>query len=104
MEHMRDVKSLQLSDHQFENLVAGGLEFLLHFLETAFRFEVFKQSLDMGFNIGLFEAIAMLFSLDVTILHVLILITLLLPVEFKINVPGDCGDGQALVCQFHNLL
>lgn len=58
----------------------------------------------MSLNISLLEAIAMLFALDVFALHVFTLKTLLLPVEFKIDVAGYCCNRELLGSQFHNFL
>ena len=40
VEDVGDVESLELSDHQSEDLVACRLQLLLHLLQTALRFEI----------------------------------------------------------------
>ena len=52
----------------------------------------------------LFVAVSVLLALDVLLLHLLVLLTLLLPVEFKVDVACDICDWQVLLCQFHNFL
>ena len=58
----------------------------------------------MSLNICLFVAVSMLFFLDILLDHLLVLLALLLPVEFKVNVACNSCDGQIFPCQFHNFL
>ena len=58
----------------------------------------------MRLDVGLLEAVTMLLPLDVHVFHLRALQALLLPVEFKIDVPSDRGDWEVLFSQFHNFL
>jgi len=53
---------------------------------------------------SLLITVSVLLTLDVLLLHDLVDLTLLLPVELKVDVPCNFSDWQGLVCQFHNFL
>ena len=58
----------------------------------------------MGLNESLLVTVSMLLSLDVLVSHILVGLTLLLPVEFEVDIACDSGDGEVLLRQFHNFL
>lgn len=77
----------QLSDLQAEHFVASRNELLDEFLLTGLILLVLEQRLDSALNESLLEAAAV-----VLLLAVLELFTLLLPVEFEVDVTRRHGD------------
>ena len=58
----------------------------------------------MSLDESLFITVAMLLTLDVLLLHDLVNLALLLPIELEVDVLSNFSDWQVLVCQFHNFL
>lgn len=92
---------LQLGNNQAKDFVACLLQLLDHFTLRILRLVVLEQVLNVRFDVSLLETIPVLLPLYVLSIHV-VTHALLLPVEFEVNVAGDCGDGECAIGQFHN--
>ena len=65
-----DVKVLELCDDEAKDLITGSLKLPFDLFHVARGLEILEQALDVRFNIGLLEAIAMLLALDVLAFHI----------------------------------
>ena len=84
----------KLANLETENLVTSSMEFFLQLRHTGFILMTFKQVLNSPLNECLLITATVIFFFAV-----LEGLTLLLPVELKINVPCSCSDGMVWIDQ-----
>ena len=101
LEEQIDLKVLELSDDQAEDLIPCSVQLLNDLSCVPRRLELLQQILNVRLNVSLLETIAMLLPLDVLVLHFVALEALFLPVKLKVDVSGGLRDGQFLIGQFH---
>lgn len=101
LEEQIDLKVLQLSDDQAEDLVARSIQLLNDLRGISRRLKLFKQILNVRLNVCLLETVTVLLALNVLVLHFVALEALFLPVELEVDVPRGLRDGQFLIGQFH---
>jgi len=84
IENDGDVQMLKLLNFEAKYFVTGRVQFFLEFIGGPFGIKFFKKTFNVLLNVSLFVTVTVLFFLDV--LHVLLFLALLLPVELVIYV------------------
>lgn len=92
---------LKLADRQTEDFIPDSVQVAKQ-LVRILRFEVLEQILDVDLDVGLLEGVAVLLLLNV--LHAGVLLALLLPVEFLVDVSGRNRYRQIGIRKFHDLI
>ena len=85
---------LEFADGQREDFVSDSVE-VFKKLVSVIRLEVFKEVLNVNFNVSLFVTVSVLLFFNV--FHAGILLALLLPVEFLVDVAGSGCNRQIQV-------
>ena len=91
VKQVRDFEVLQLRNLERENFIAHSVKVSEELLRI-FGFQIFKQVLNVNFNVSLLVTVSVLLFLYV--LHSGITFALLLPVKFLRNVSSRDGYGQ----------
>ena len=102
LEEKIDLKVLELSDDQAEDLVASRIKLLDDLRRVSRRLKLLQQILNVSLNVSLLETVTVLLTLNVLVFHFIALQALFLPVELKVDVPSGLRDCQFLIGQFHN--
>ena len=102
LEEQTNLKVLQLSNDETEDLVACSVQFLADLRGVSRWLEVLQERLNICLDVSLLETITMLLSFDVLVFHLVTLQAFLLPVELKIDVSCNGRNVQILISQFHN--
>jgi len=93
---------LQLGNGQTKYFVTDGIQNFANFVFTCFRFEIVQQVLHKNFYVCLFVTVTVLFFFYV--LHSGVFDTLLLPIEFVVNIACCHSYWQLCVCHLYNRL